>query len=375
MLRTADRGPPAPARHVTRPSPGPVDINTTMGGIRAVVYGVGAMGSIVARLLVEKNVEIVGAIARSPEKVGRDLGEVAGLGFETGISVSDDPRAVLASTKPDIAVVCVASYLSVMRDHFELCLKNGANVITIEEETVYPWSTAPELAAELDRIAKAHGVTLAASGAQDVFWLHLVGTLLGAAHRVDSVAGRCTWNADDYGPEVASHVHVGESAEEFERYVAEHEWPDFVARATLEALVSELELTPSHISSTVTPVLADEPTPCRSLSRPVPAGHVLGVVDATTIECAEGPRFMFSMEGSVYREGQTDVNEWVVQGEPELHLRNDTVPTRLITCTSVVNRIPDVILAEPGLVTLDRLGKPRYKHFPLEHYLRNERAG
>ena len=46
--------------------------------VRAVVYGVGEMGSIVTRLLVERGAEIVGAIARSDSKVGRDLGEVAG---------------------------------------------------------------------------------------------------------------------------------------------------------------------------------------------------------------------------------------------------------------------------------------------------------
>ena len=48
--------------------------------IRAIVYGVGAMGAIMTRLMIEKGVEIVGAIARSPDKVGCDLGDVAGLG-------------------------------------------------------------------------------------------------------------------------------------------------------------------------------------------------------------------------------------------------------------------------------------------------------
>jgi len=339
--------------------------------IRAVVYGVGAMGSIIVRLLADKGVDIVGAVGRSPEKVGRDVGDVAGLGQQLGVPVESDPNRALAAGA-DIAVVSVASYLSVMRDHFAVCLENGANVVTIEEETVYPWSTAPELAAELDAIAKANGVTLAASGAQDVFWLHLVGTLLGAAHRIDAVEGRCTWNADDYGPEVAAHVHLGESPAEFERHLAEHGWPDFVARATLEALVHELDLEVARVSCTVRPVLADEDTPSLSLGCAVPAGHLLGVVDTTTVETDEGPRFTFSMEGRVYRAGESDTNEWRVHGDPALHLRNDGVPTRLITCTSVVNRIPDVINAPPGLVTLDELGKPRYKHGPLERHLRND---
>ncbi len=41
-----------------------------MDNVRAIVYGVGAMGSILTRLLLDKEVNIVGAIGRSPKKVG-----------------------------------------------------------------------------------------------------------------------------------------------------------------------------------------------------------------------------------------------------------------------------------------------------------------
>jgi 4-hydroxy-tetrahydrodipicolinate reductase len=336
--------------------------------VRAIVYGVGAMGSILTRLLLDKGVQIVGAVGRSPEKVGRDLGEVAGLGRHLGVAVESDPRRALAKGA-DIAVVCVSSYLHTMREHFAICLEHGVNVVTIEEETVFPWNTAPDHAADLDALAKANGVSLAASGAQDVFWLHLIGTLLGASHKVEAVEGRCSWNVDDYGPEVANHVRVGDTAEAFELHLADHGWPDFVARATLEALVAGLDLSVTAVSSQVTPVLADTPMRCRSLDLMVTPGHLLGIVDSTEVETEEGLRFRFAMEGRVYRDGETDTNEWHVQGEPELHLRNDRVPTRFITCSSVINRIPDVIRAEPGLVTLDRLGKPSYKHGMLARHL------
>ena len=336
--------------------------------LRAIVYGVGAMGSIVARLLLDKGVRIVGAVGRSPDKVGRDLGEVAGIGRSIGVKIESDPRRALGAGA-DVAVVCVSSYLTTMHEHFAVCLEHGVNVITTEEETVYPWTTAPELAAELDALAKANGVSLAASGAQDVFWLHLVGTLLGASHTVESVEGRCSWNVNDFGPEVAEHVHVGNTGDAFERHVAEQGWPEFVARQNLEALVAGLGLSVASISSQVSPILADEPTFCESLNRMVQPGQMLGTVDTTDVETKEGPRFKFAMEGRVYREGEADINEWRVQGEPELLLRNDRVPTRFTTCSSVVNRIPDVIRAEPGLITLDRLGKPSYKHGVLGNYL------
>ena len=173
---------------------------------------------------------------------------------------------------------------------------------------------------------------------------------------------------------MAKHLHVGDTAEAFDRYVQEQGWPAFVARQNLEALVAELELTVAKISSRVSPVLSDRPAFCQSLNRMLPPGRVIGTVETTEIETQEGPRFAFSMEGRVYREGETDWNEWHIRGEPELHLRNDRVPTRFITCSSVINRIPDVIRAEPGLITLNRLGKPRYKHGMLAHHLRSARS-
>jgi 2,4-diaminopentanoate dehydrogenase len=76
------------------------------------------------------------------------------------------------------------------------------------------------------------------------------------------------------------------------------------------------------------------------------------------------------MVGRLYREGEADYNEWVIKGEPaELQLSNDRVATPFTTCAQVVNRIPDVINAEPGFVTVDRLPQLRYRAFPLGSYL------
>jgi hypothetical protein len=339
--------------------------------VRAVVYGVGTMGSIITRLLVDKGASLVGAIGRSPLKVGRDLGVVAGLGVELGVSVEDDPARVLARAQADVAVVAVSSYLETMYEHFRTCLEHGANVVTIEEESFFPWSTAPSLARRLDELAKRHGVTIMGSGAQDIYWMTLPCALMGAAHRVDSVHGRTTWNVDDYGPEVGEHVHAGSTREQFESHVATHGWPSFVVRNTLEALVADAGLTAADVRTSVRPVVAATDTRSTSLGRVIAPGSLLGVIDTATITSREGPSFTFEQTGCVYGPGQSDVNEWIVRGEPEeLRLRNDRVPTRLATCTQAVNRIPDVINAPPGFLTVADLPRPRYRHFPLHSYLR-----
>lgn len=343
--------------------------------IRVVLFGVGAMGSILARLLLEKGASIVGAIARSPAKAGQDLGEVAGLGRRLGVLVDNDPARVLAQVHADVAVVAATSYLETMAEHFRTCLEARTNVITVEEESFYPWATAPRLAAELDAVAKRNGVTIAASGAQDAYWMTLPGVLMGAAHRVDSVVGRTTWNVDDYGPEVADHQHTGRTPAEFDAHIAEHGWASFVVRNTVDALVAETGLTPGKVESSARPVVAEADTPSRSLDAVIAAGRLLGVVDTATIATVEGPRFTFEMTGCVYAPGQTDRNEWLVRGEPEeLHLCNERVPTRLVTCTQVVNRIPDVINAPPGFATVIDLPRLRYRHFPLGQYIMSTTA-
>lgn len=341
-----------------------------MRPVRVVVYGVGAMGAIMTRLLVDKGARLVGAVGRSSMKVGRDLGDVAGLGTRLGVMVEDDADAVLGRADADVAVVAVSSYLETMYDHFRICLEHGANVVTIEEESFFPWATAPSLARELDELAKRQGVTMLASGAQDLYWMTLPCALMGAAHRVDSVHGRTSWNVDDYGPEVAKHVWAGATREEFELHVARDGWPPFVVRNTLDAIVADAGLTAEGVQTSVQPVLAEVETPSRSLGRAVAPGQLLGVIDTATLTTLEGPTFTFEQTGCVYGPGQSDINEWVVRGEPEeLHLRNDRVPTQLATCTQVVNRIPDVIRAAPGLVTVAELPRIRYRHGALHSYV------
>lgn len=340
-----------------------------MSRITAVVYGVGAMNAIATRMMLEKGVEIVGALARSPEKVGKDLGEVAGLGYETGVLVEDDPERLFTTRSVDIAMIAVSSYMSDMYDHFRVCAENGVNAVTIGEECLQPWRTSPRLTAELDRLAKETGVTLTGSGHQDAYWVNLVSLLMGTAHRIDTLTGRASWNVDDYGPEVARDQRVGNSEAEFAEWLAHAERPPTFGRNVLDALLSDTGMTPGTVTSRTRPELATTEMRSNALDLTVPVGGVIGFTDIDEIQTLEGPKLTFEMTGSLYAEGQSDINDWSLTGEPNLRLTNPAVPTQITTCTQYVNRIPDVINARPGFVTVDELPKLRYRAFPLPQYL------
>ena len=128
-----------------------------MRRIKAIVYGAGVIGRLATKYMVEKGIDIVGAIDVNPAVVGKDLGEVAGLGRPLNVKINDDADAVLSEQEADIAIVSIFSQMDRMYPFFEKCIKNGLNVITPSEEALYPWETAPELAAKVDKLAKKHG--------------------------------------------------------------------------------------------------------------------------------------------------------------------------------------------------------------------------
>ena len=92
-----------------------------MAGPRVVMYGVGAMGSIIARMLQDKGAVLVGGVCRSEEKEGKDLGELAGIGA-IGARVTRDAESLLDTTRPDVVVMTIASYMTDVKEPILLCL-------------------------------------------------------------------------------------------------------------------------------------------------------------------------------------------------------------------------------------------------------------
>lgn len=327
------------------------------------------MGFLATRMMTEKGVDVVGAIARNPAKVGQDLGELAGLPAPLGVLVEADAERVIATRRPDIVLLATQSFVPEIFDHVALCLRHGVNVVTIAEEMLYPWNSSPALAAELDALGRANGVTVTGGGHQDSFWVHMVSNLLGTAHTIESVHGRANWNADEYGADVIMSKHVGETLQEFERSVAKADSPPTYGRNLLGVLAQVGGFTPSSYESSVSPVVASEDRFSDSLGRTLAAGVVVGYSDVDVMHTVEGVTFTFEMSGHVYGPGETDINEWTVRGEPDLYLANGVVPSRTTTCSQWVNRIPDVINARPGLVTIDELPPLRYRSMAMHHYV------
>ena len=74
-----------------------------MKPIRVLQWGLGAMGGGMARLMLEKSgLKLVAAVDGRPDYVGKDLGEVLGVGRQLGVTVTNQPEDVLKKENVDV---------------------------------------------------------------------------------------------------------------------------------------------------------------------------------------------------------------------------------------------------------------------------------
>jgi 2,4-diaminopentanoate dehydrogenase len=141
--------------------------------IKIIHYGLGPIGCAMARLSAQrKNLQIVGAVDINPNIIGKDLGEVAGLGKDLGVIVRSSLEEVLESTYADLVVHTTSSYFDLFKNQILAIVEKKLNVVSTAEELSFPWYHHPAEAAEIDNAAKANGVSVLGTGINPGFLLH-----------------------------------------------------------------------------------------------------------------------------------------------------------------------------------------------------------
>lgn len=337
--------------------------------IRVIQYGCGKMGVYFLRYLYEKGAEIVGAIDIDPDLVGKDAGEVAGLDVKLNVPISSDAEKVFAECDADVCVIATQSLMPDVYDAFELAASHGVDAISTCEEAFYPWTTSSLITNKLDRLAKENCCTLMGSGYQDVFWGHLITTLAGASHTINKIQGISSYNVEDYGIALAEVHGAGLTLEEFDEQIAKSDsLPSFMWNAA-EWLCAYFGWTITSIEQELIPTTHDEDIESSTLGKTIPAGDATGMNAVVTVKTSQGPIVVTECIGKVYAEGETDRNDWTIEGEPDTIVTISQPATVELTCATVVNRIPQLINAPAGYYTTDKLGPPEYRTYPLHFYL------
>jgi len=331
-----------------------------MKKIRVVAYGVGVVGSLIVKSLLEKDgVEIVGAIDIAANKVGKDLGDALDLGRKLGITISNDTSAVLSSTQPDIVIHTTSSYLKDIFPQVTSIVETGVDVVSTCEELSYPYLVEPELASRLDALAKKYNATVLGTGINPGFLMDtLVIALTAPCQKIKKISVARVMNAATRRVPFQKKIGAGLTVQEFKFKIDKKEITGHVGLQqsigmVADALSWKLD---RIVTEPVQPIIARMPVGSKDIK--VKAGQVAGLRQRAI--GILNTREVIILDFQAYIGAEEEYDSITVQGVPPINQRiQPCVHGDLGTIAMVMNSVPRVISAPSGLLTMKDLPIPR----------------
>ena len=357
-----------------------------MKKITMVQYGCGKMSAYTMRYALEKGVKIVGAFDINPSIIGKDISQIIGNDKKLNVKIdkAENFEEFLNTHDVDVVIVTTTSLFEENYPIYEICAKNGVNAISTCEEAFYAQNSNPKLAKKLDKLAKETGCTICGSGYQDVFWGNLISVLAGATHKITKIKGKSSYNVEDYGISLAKVHGAGLDVKAFEKEIAS---ADNITSEERQKLINQGKFSPSYmwnvngwlcsklglhiISQTqkCIPQIAKRNINSSTLGMTIKKGDCTGMSAVVTTTTKEGITIESECIGKVYDKDEFDCNDWTIEGEPSTRVVIERPSTVELTCATVVNRITEVLCAEPGYTTTDKMCENFYKAQNLDKYI------
>ncbi len=338
--------------------------------LRVAVWSTGGVGSNAIRAIANRtDLELVGVWVHTPGKVGRDAGELAGIA-PLGIRATND-MAALVELQPDCIVYGASGPergAGAVGD-YERLLTAGINVVTTTStELVYPPVADEALRNRLSDAAAAGGASLYASGIFPGFASDELALLLATQSRNITTLRLIEISLNDHYP-VADVMMDGLGFArplDFEPFIGLPGVIPMVWRAPIALIAQGLGVELDEIRGRVERELTDHDIEVAFGT--VPAGTVgavrtiaSGIVDGREAIVVDHVIRMSRDVAPSWPSSENDATYIVaIEGDPDIECRLTLGPAEgrdageaamTATAMRVVNAVPYVVAAQPGLLS------------------------
>ncbi len=322
-------------------------------------FGLGPIGAaIVKQVAARPGFKIVGAIDIDPSKVGRDLGDVVALPKRLGVKISGDAVKALKSAKPDVVVLCTSSSIKKVMPQIETILRSKTAIVSTTEELSYPGYTHIRQARQIHAMAKKAKVGVLGTGVNPGFAMDALPIALTAVcERVDRVIVNRVQDARIRRLPFQQKIGAGLTTEQFQKKVDDGSVRHVGLTESIAMIADALGWTLDRITDDIQPKLAAVTISSEYLA--VDPGYVCGIIQDGVGYRKKEPVIKLHMEAYL---GSPDTYDSVeIEGSPSLSMKiAGGIHGDVATASIVVNSIPQVLNAAPGLHTMRDLALPSF---------------
>ncbi len=324
--------------------------------IRVVQFGCGPIGCRIARLAAGRaHLQLVAGIDIDPALHGRDIGEVSG-GAALGAAIVGSWDRLPDDAAPELAIHTTGSSLQAVAGQLLVLLKAGVDVVSTCEELAFPADANAALAAELHEQAVAAGVTLLGTGinpgyVMDAWPLYMTVP----CQEVRAIRATRVQDASDRRGPFQRKIGAGLDEAEFRRRADDGEIRHVGLTESARMIAAGMGWALDEFTETIEPILASRAIRTDHVS--VAAGQVAGVRQEGVGRSGTRPVVTLDFSAAVGLDESYDAVS--IDGVPPVEARIDGgVHGDLGTAAVVVNAIPRVASAPPGLTTMKDLPPP-----------------
>jgi 4-hydroxy-tetrahydrodipicolinate reductase len=321
--------------------------------------GLGPIGAgVVRQVAARKGLTIVGAVDIDPAKVGRDLGEVCGIGRRLKVKVTDDISRTIKAARPDVAVLCTSSSLKKVVPEFEAVLKLKVPIVSTTEELAYPVRSNRAVAKKIDAMAKRARVAVVGTGVNPGFTMDALPIALTAVcSRVDAIAVDRVQDARIRRLPFQKKIGAGLTPDQFMQKVEEGSVRHVGLAESITMIADAMGWKLDRITDEIQPKIAGARVTSQFLT--VESGFVCGLIQ-DGVGYRKG-QAVITLHMEAYLGAPESYDAVRITGDPALHMKiAGGVHGDIATASITVNSIPKVLQAAPGLRTMRDMALPSF---------------
>lgn len=330
---------------------------TTQKKIKVAQFGLGPIGIESLKLAASKPwIEIVGGVDIAPDKIGRDLADITGDPALRGKKVYQSINELVAVAKPDMVLHTSVSKFAAAAAQIDPIVRHGISVVSSCEELLCPAFRDAALAARLDALCKQHNARVLGTGVNPGFVMDVLPVVMtGVSRNVRSVSVQRVVNATTRRGPLQRKIGSGWTPQEFEQRFNEGKAGHAGLKDSVALIAHCLNWKVDAITETGRAMVADHDihTPHVEVKKGQCCGlHQIGtaMVDGRTV---------ITLDIKMYLDAQNPHDAVQIEGEPPLSV---VIPGGVAgdhaTVAAVVNAIPRLLAANPGLRLMTDIAAP-----------------